>query len=96
MNAGSYPGIDAMTTQADPQDKAHLRELAQSLDCLTEEEHLLLSGWAPETAKAKRKRGEGPAYIRHGLHYFYPREQYAQYLQQRVRATRVPASASVL
>ena len=85
-----------MNDQSATPDSGRLRELAQSLDCLTEDEHLLLSGWAPATAEAKRKRGEGPPYIRHGLNYFYPRQQYAQYLQQRVRATRAPVSASVL
>lgn len=68
-----------------PEDKERLRRLAESLDCLTEEEHLLLTGWAPETAKTKRKRGEGPPYVRHGCNYLYPRAQYAEYLRERVR-----------
>jgi len=83
-----------MQHPAAPDDKERLRQLAQALDCLTEEEHLLLTGWAPETAKAKRKRGEGPPYIRHGLHYFYPRRQYAEYMGEHVRErAKVPAAA---
>ena len=77
-------------------DKERLRQLAQALDCLTEEEHLLLTGWAPETAKAKRKRGDGPPYIRHGLHYFYPRKQYAEYMGDHVREHRVVPAKGVL
>lgn len=75
-----------MQSEATTDDRARLRQLAQSLDCLTEDEHLLLSGWSPETAKSKRKRGEGPPYVRHGLNYFYPREPYADYLKRNVRA----------
>lgn len=75
-------------------DKERLQRLAAALDCFTEDEHLLLSGWKLETAKAKRKRGEGPPYVRHGLHYFYPREQYAEYLKQRVKQrTTLPRKA---
>ena len=65
-------------------EKARLRELADALECFTEDDHRLLSGWSEETAKAKRKRGEGPPYIRHGLNYFYPRRPYAEYLNSRV------------
>lgn len=76
----------------DTETATRLRELAQALDCFTEDEHLLLSGWSPETAKAKRKRREGPPYIRHGLHYFYPRKPYAEYLHAKVReSVHVPA-----
>ena len=73
-----------------------MRELARVLDCLTEDDHLLLSGWAPETAKAKRKRGEGPPYIRHGAHYFYPREQYAEYLRSRIHERSAVPAAGLL
>lgn len=71
------PSIDA--------EEQYLRELAKSLNCFTEAEHLLMSGWAVATAKAKRKRGESPPYVRHGKHYFYPRDKYAEYLNGRVR-----------
>jgi hypothetical protein len=71
----------------------HLRQLAAALDCFTEQEHLLLSGWSEETARDKRKRGEGPPYVLHGKNYFYPRTEYQKYLQQKVR-TRRPAGAA--
>lgn len=66
-------------------DRDHLRELAQALGCFTEDEHLLLCGWTEKTNESKRKRGEGPPYIRHGLHYFYPRKPYAEYLHAKLR-----------
>jgi hypothetical protein len=62
-----------------------LRTLAESLDCFTEEEHLLMTGWSPATAESKRKRRQGPPYIRHGKHYFYPRQQYIDYVKTLVR-----------
>jgi hypothetical protein len=67
-------------------DEQELRRLAEQLDCFTEDQHGLLSGWSEETRRAKRKRGEGPPYIRHGRHYFYPRGPYAEYLKNRVRS----------
>lgn len=66
-------------------DATQLRQLAESMDCFTEEQHLLMTGWAPDTAKTKRKRGEGPPFIRHGKHYFYPRQAYREYLESRLR-----------
>lgn len=66
-------------------DDAQQRELAHSLDCLTEAEHRLLTGWSIATIKARRKRGQGPPYIRLGKHYFYPRAAYQQYMFGRVR-----------
>ena len=77
-------------------EEARLRELAQQLGCLTEAEHLLLSGWAPATAKSKRKRGEGPPYVRHGRHYLYPRAQYEQYLASRTRGANRTSAKSLL
>lgn len=77
-------------------ESAKLQQLANSLDCLTEEEHLLLSGWTESTARTKRKRGEGPPYVLHGRHYLYPRKLYAEYLQSRVRERREPQGKGVL
>lgn len=85
-----------MQTESVTDDRQRLRELAEAMDCLTEDEHLLLSGWAPETAKAKRKRGEGPPYVRHGLNYFYPRGPYAEYLKQNVRARQAVGAKGLL
>lgn len=74
-----------MHHQSAADDIGQLRELAESMDCFTEEQHLLMTGWAPETAKTKRKRGEGPPFIRHGKHYFYPRQSYQEYMRSLVR-----------
>lgn len=68
-----------------PEDVSQLRALAESMDCFTEEQHLLMTGYSPETAKTKRKRGEGPPYIRLGKHYFYPRQAYREYMASRLR-----------
>lgn len=68
------------------------RQLANALDCFTEDEHLLLSGWTASTAQSKRKHGEGPPYILHGRTYLYPRRLYAEYLQSKVHERKgVPA-----
>lgn len=77
-----------MYQDAKPDDLQHLRQLAAALDCFTEEEHLLLSGWSADTAKSKRKRGEGPPYVLHGKNYLYPRAEYQEYLKRKVRETR--------
>lgn len=66
------------------------RVLAQSLDCLTEQDLCALYAIAPSTAEAWRKRHQGPAYILAGNRYLYPRDSVAADLQSRVR-TRQPA-----
>jgi hypothetical protein len=66
------------------------------VNCITEAEHALLSGWAENTIEAKRKRGEGPPYIRHGNNYFYPRPEYREYLRARVRERKVPTGKDAL
>lgn len=59
--------------------------LAQSLDCLTEQDLCSLYGITRNTAEAWRKRGKGPAYILAGNRYLYPRASIAADLQARVR-----------
>jgi hypothetical protein len=59
--------------------------IAESLDCLTEEDLLALAKITPNTAEAWRKRGKGPAYILLGNRYLYPRGAVADYLQTLVR-----------
>ena len=59
--------------------------LAQSLDCLTEQDVCALYDITPLTAEAWRKRGKGPAYILAGNRYLYPRTSVAADLQTRVR-----------
>lgn len=74
-----------MSTQNGQTQADQLGALAEAMDCFTEEQHLLMTGWTAETAKTRRKRGEGPPYIRHGKHYFYPRGPYREFMQSRVR-----------
>lgn len=40
-----------------------IRALAQSLDCMTEEDLCLLTDTTPGTTESWRKRGKGPAYV---------------------------------
>jgi hypothetical protein len=62
-----------------------LTSLADRLDCFTEHDLLLLAGITPTTAEGWRKRGVGPAYVRAGNRYLYPRNEVAKWLEGRVR-----------
>lgn len=62
-----------------------IRALAQSLDCLTEEDLCELYDISPHTAKAWRKRGTGPTYIIAGCRTLYPRDGIAADLKTRTR-----------
>lgn len=73
-----------------------LRQLAEQLDLFTEDDHLLLSGWTRLTAEGKRKRGEGPPFLRLGRNYFYPRPLYREYLKDLVRERTRRAAAKEL
>lgn len=57
-----------------------MRQMAERLDCLIEEDFQLLAGATANTVEAWRKRGKGPAYIRLGNRYLYPRKAVAKYL----------------
>lgn len=65
-----------------------LRQLADSVDCLTEDDLLLLAGITRGTAEAWRKRGSGPAYLVVGNRVLYPRTAVAEFLQSLVRERR--------
>ena len=54
-------------------DSARIRELAQGLNVLTDDDFALLAGVKPSTTEAWRKRGTGPSYVLLGNRYFYPR-----------------------
>jgi hypothetical protein len=69
-------------TQADA---IRVQALAQSLDCLTEQDLCALYGITPGTAEAWRKRRKGPAYILAGNNYLYPRRCVAADLKARER-----------
>lgn len=62
-----------------------IRELASSLDCLTESELCALGNLKPSTAEAWRKRGTGPEYVRFGNSFLYPREPLAEFLRKTAR-----------
>lgn len=68
--------------------KARLQALADSLDCLTEEDFQLLAEITPGTAEAWRKRHQGPTYIRIGNRVLYPRKAVALHLESITREYR--------
>jgi hypothetical protein len=70
--------------------------LAQSLDCMTEDDLIALADITPITAEAWRKRGKGPAYVLIGNRYLYPRTAVAQFVQDNVRERRPVTAKAVL
>jgi hypothetical protein len=62
-----------------------LRDLADSLDCLTEQDFMMLTETTPGTLQAWRKRGKGPDYILAGNRYLYPRQAVAAFLVSSTR-----------
>lgn len=77
-------------------DHQRLAQLAERLDCLTDEDLQLLTGTTPATTESWRKRGAGPAYVLAGNTYLYPRPGVASWLAGNVRERRASRSASVL
>jgi hypothetical protein len=67
------------------QDQERVRALAQSVDCITEEDLILLTKTKPSTPENWRKRGIGPAYVLIGNRYLYPRAAVAAYVMANVR-----------
>ncbi len=57
-----------------------VRHMAEQLDCFIEEDFQELADVTPSTSEAWRKRGKGPAYIRLGNRYLYPRKAVAEHL----------------
>ena len=78
----------------DTETKIRIRELAESLDCLVEDDLELLAGVKASTSEAWRKRGTGPAFVRLGNTFLYPRSALRAFLAGQVRGPRgVPAQA---
>lgn len=76
----------------DPETLSRVRELAESLDCIVEDDLELLAGIKPSTSEAWRKRGTGPAYVLLGNTYLYPRPALRDFIAHQVREPRgVPA-----
>jgi hypothetical protein len=62
-----------------------LRALADSLDCVLQEDLCALAGIKASTERAWAKRGEGPDYVMFGNRRLYPRESFRKFLQLRKR-----------
>ena len=62
-----------------------VRGMAESLGCFIEEDFQQLAGATASTIEAWRKRGQGPAYIRLGTRYLYPRKAVAKHLESITR-----------
>jgi predicted site-specific integrase-resolvase len=71
-------------------------DLAEALDCFTEEELTRLAGIKASTAEAWRKRGTGPSYIRFGNQFLYPRAAVKKHLEARMKDRRGRMSAGLL
>lgn len=80
---------------ADATAPSRIQELAQSLDCFTEEDVCTLCKITPVTLEAWRKRHRGPAYSRVGNRVLYPRASVQEFLNSQVRA-RCAATAAIL
>jgi hypothetical protein len=77
-------------------DLERVRQLAQSLDCIPDEDLQLLADVEPATTESWRKRGKGPAYVLFGNRFLYPRRAVAEFLEQHVRERRaVPAKSTL-
>lgn len=76
--------------------EARLSQLADSLDCLTEPDLLLLTDATAATLENWRKRGKGPAYVLIGNRYLYPRKAVAEFVQDNVRERRPAAGKDLL
>jgi len=66
-------------------EKSRLQELAESLDCMTQQDFQLLAEITPSTEEAWRKRRTGPDYIRIGNRVLYPRKAVAKYMETLTR-----------
>ena len=77
-------------------DQELVRALAQSVDCITEDDLNLLTGTTPGTTESWRKRGKGPAYVLIGNRYLYPRTAVAEFVQSNVRERRAMPAKGLL
>jgi len=79
-----------MGTNTDSRDE--VRALAESLDCIVDEDLQKLAKVEPGTTEAWRKRGKGPPYLILGNQILYPRKGLVEHLKHLVRERRhVPA-----
>lgn len=71
-----------------PEDIERVRQMAERLDCLTEEEFMLLASATRNTVEAWRRRHTGPAWLRFGNRVFYPRKAIAEYFASITKESR--------
>lgn len=81
-----------MEHQTTDTESARIRYMADKLDCFIEEDFQLLAMATENTVEAWRKRGHGPAYIRLGNRYLYPRKSVAEFMESIVRVRGTEAS----
>ena len=85
-----------METQGTEEQTKRLQALAERLDCLTSEDLRILAGIEASTEEAWRKRGTGPAFVRVGTNFLYPRASVATWLHGRVKKPRQIAARDLL
>jgi hypothetical protein len=70
------------------------QQLADRLNCATEDDVIALTKTSPSTVEAWRKRNEGPPVVRAGNAYLYPLDGLSKWLASRVRQRKeLPAGA---
>lgn len=62
-------------------DDKRVRELADRLGFITENDFQLLADATPLTVREWRKRGSGPKYVRLGKRYFYPMTAVREFME---------------
>jgi hypothetical protein len=83
-----------MGQMIDQTETERVRQMADKLDYLTEEDFALLAGATALTVETWRKRGTGPAYVRLGRRFLYPRKAVAKHLEALTRErAEVPGKA---
>ncbi|BDT72575.1 hypothetical protein os4_21160 [Comamonadaceae bacterium OS-4] len=75
----SRAGDNSVATNA--VEAARVRAIADSLDCITDEDFQLIASITPGTAEAWRKRHQGPEYIRFGNRVLYKRTAVREHLE---------------
>ena len=85
-----------MQTQSPNADASRAQALAQSLDHLTEHDVCALYGVTYATVESWRKHRHGPAFVRAGNRYLYPRSAVAADLERRTRSTNGVSAKAVL
>jgi hypothetical protein len=73
-----------------------VQQLADRLNCATEDDLIALTKTKPETVDAWRRRGEGPPVIRAGCAYLYPLDGLREWLAGRVRQRKHVSAAEAL